>query len=115
MRLHGYFRSAASWRVRIALNLKGVQTIHVPHLLRRGAQRAPESLALNPQGLVPALELDDGIVLTQSLAIIEWLEERIPSRHYSPAVLLSERTRGPLLLHWSPIRIRCKTFAYSVA
>ncbi len=85
MRLHGYFRSAASWRVRIALNLKGVQAIHVPHHLRRGAQRAPEYLALNPQGLVPALELDDGIVLTQSLAIIEWLEEAYPEPTLLPS------------------------------
>jgi len=84
MQLHGYFRSAASWRVRIALNLKGVGVTHVPHHLRRGAQRAPEYLALNPQGLVPALELNDGRVLTQSLAIIEWLEEAYPEPKLLP-------------------------------
>ena len=78
MKLHGYFRSAASWRVRIVLNLKGVSATLVPHHLRRGEQRAPQYLALNPQGFVPALELDDGTVLTQSLAIIEWLEETYP-------------------------------------
>ena len=78
MKLHGYFRSGASWRVRIALNLKGVTVTHVFHHLRCGEQRAPDYLALNPQGLVPALELDNGTVLTQSLAIIEWLDETYP-------------------------------------
>ena len=78
MILHGYFRSAASWRVRIALNLKGVTANHVFHHLRRGEQRAPEYLAINPQGLVPTLMLDDGAALSQSLAIIEWLDETHP-------------------------------------
>lgn len=78
MILHGYFRSAASWRVRIALNLKQVELQHVFHHLRRGEQRAPEYLVLNPQGLVPALEMDDGTSLTQSLAIVEWLDEAYP-------------------------------------
>jgi len=77
MRLHGYFRSTAAWRVRIALNLKGLATEHVFHHLRHGEQRAPEYLRLNPQGLVPALETD-GAVLTQSLAICEWLDETHP-------------------------------------
>ena len=85
MKLHGYFRSAASWRVRIALNLKGLEVVHVPHHLRRGEQRAPDYLGLNPQGLVPALELDDRTVLTQSLAIIEWLEETRPDPPLLPA------------------------------
>jgi maleylpyruvate isomerase len=79
MRLHGYFRSSASWRVRIALNLKGVSVSHSFHHLRRGEQRASDYLALNPQGLVPALELDNGAVLTQSLSIIEWLDETYPT------------------------------------
>jgi maleylpyruvate isomerase len=83
MRLHGYFRSGASWRVRIALNLKGLSVAHSFHHLRRGEQRAPTYLALNPQGLVPALELEDGTVLTQSMAIIEWLDETYPT----PALL----------------------------
>jgi maleylpyruvate isomerase len=85
MRLHGYFRSAAAYRVRIALNLKGVSVAHVPHHLRLGEQRAAAYLALNPQGLVPALELDDGAVLTQSLAIIEWLDETHPEPALLPA------------------------------
>ena len=78
MRLHGYFRSSAAWRVRIALNLKGVAVEHAFHHLRHGGQRAPDYLRLNPQGLVPALETDDGSVLTQSLAVCEWLEETRP-------------------------------------
>jgi len=78
MKLHGYFRSSASYRVRIALNLKGLGVEHLSHHLRKGEQRAPAFLALNPQGLVPALEDDAGAVLTQSLAIIEWLDEIHP-------------------------------------
>jgi len=78
MKLHGYFRSSASYRVRIALNLKGLSAQHLPHHLRKGEQRAPDYLRLNPQGLVPTLEDDTGAVLTQSLAIIEWLEETYP-------------------------------------
>lgn len=83
--LHGYFRSAASWRVRIALALKDVPARQVFHHLRRGEQRAPGYLALNPQGLVPALELPDGTVLTQSIAIIEWLDETVPVPPLLPA------------------------------
>jgi maleylpyruvate isomerase len=77
MKLHGYFRSSASYRVRIALNLKGLGAEHLPHHLRKGEQRDPSYLAINPQGLVPTLQ-DDGGVITQSLAIIEWLEETHP-------------------------------------
>jgi maleylpyruvate isomerase len=78
MKLHGYFRSSASYRVRIALNLKGLSADHLPHHLRKGEQRDPAYLALNPQGLVPTLQDDEGTVLTQSLAIIEWLDETHP-------------------------------------
>ena len=78
MKLHGYFRSSASYRVRIALNLKGLGAEHLPHHLRKSEQRAPAYLAINPQGLVPTLENDAGAVLTQSLAIIEWLDETHP-------------------------------------
>ena len=82
MRLYGYFRSSASYRVRIALSLKGLDYHLQPVHLRRNEQRAPEFLAQNPQGLVPALE-HDGAVLAQSLAIMEYLEERFPQ----PALL----------------------------
>ena len=74
MKLHGYFRSSAAYRVRIALNLKGVLVEHSSRRLRQGEQRAADYLALNPQGLVPTLELGSVEVLSQSLAIIEWLD-----------------------------------------
>jgi len=78
MKLHGYFRSSASYRVRIALNLKGLSAEHLTYHLRKGEQRTPSYLAINPQGLVPTLEDDDGTILTQSLAIIEWLDDIHP-------------------------------------
>lgn len=77
MLLHGYWRSTTSYRTRIALNLKGLVYRQTTHDLRTGAQRSAAFLALNPQGLVPALEAD-GEVMTQSPAILEWLEERYP-------------------------------------
>ncbi len=79
MKLYTYFRSSAAWRVRIALNLKGIVAEQLPvHLLRNGGeQKQAAYLALNPQGLVPALD-DDGHLLTQSLAIIEYLDETHP-------------------------------------
>jgi maleylpyruvate isomerase len=79
MKLHGYFRSSASYRVRIALNLKGLNAEHLSHHLRKGEQRAPDYLAINPQGLVPTLQGEGGIILTQSLAVIEWLDETHPA------------------------------------
>lgn len=78
MKLYGYFRSSASYRVRIALNLKQIEVEHVFRHLRRGEQNTPDYLSLNPQGLVPALVADNGNALTQSLAIIEWLDEISP-------------------------------------
>jgi maleylacetoacetate isomerase/maleylpyruvate isomerase len=79
LRLHTYWRSSAAYRVRIALALKGLEYESVPrHLLRGGGeQRRADYLGLNPQGLVPALE-HDGVVVTQSLAICEYLEEIRP-------------------------------------
>ncbi|WP_282008733.1 maleylacetoacetate isomerase [Brevundimonas aveniformis] len=77
MILHGYWRSGTSYRTRIALNLKGLSYEQLPVDLRAGDQRSEVFLALNPQGLVPALEAD-GQILTQSPAILEWLEERFP-------------------------------------
>ncbi|WP_294236040.1 maleylacetoacetate isomerase [uncultured Sphingomonas sp.] len=75
--LHGYWRSSAAYRVRLALALKGVSYRSVTHDLRTGEQRSEDYRALQPQGLVPALEGQDG-VLIQSPAILEWLEERYP-------------------------------------
>lgn len=84
MILHGYWRSGTSYRTRIALNLKGVAWRHAGIDLRAGDQKSAAYLALNPQGLVPALEVD-GKVLTQSPAILEWLEERFPTPPLLPA------------------------------
>lgn len=78
MILHGYWRSGTSYRTRIALNLKGLEYQQAPLDLRTGAQKSEAYLSLNPQGLVPALETDDGLVLIQSPAILEWLEETHP-------------------------------------
>ena len=82
MILHGYWRSGASYRVRIALNLKGLAFDNAAHDLRKGEQKAADYVALNPQGMVPALQ-DGDRVLTQSPAILEWLEET----HPEPALL----------------------------
>lgn len=79
MRFYGYFRSSAAYRCRIAFNLKGVTPEFVPVHLRKGEQRGEAFLARNPQGLVPAVELDGGQILSQSLAIIEWLDETVPA------------------------------------
>jgi maleylpyruvate isomerase len=86
--LHAYWRSSASFRVRIALALKGLDYAYVGHDLRTGAQRDPAYLALNPLGLVPALEVESGgqrHVLTQSVAILEWLDDMVPSPALYPA------------------------------
>lgn len=86
MILHGYWRSGAAYRVRIALALKGVAYQQVNHDLRMGEQAAPDYAALNPQHLVPTLVADDAVI-TQSSAIIEWLEEAYPT----PALLPADR------------------------
>jgi maleylacetoacetate isomerase len=84
MKLYDYFRSSAAYRVRIALNLKGLGPERAFVHLRKGEQRSEDYLALNPQGLVPALVTDEGVVLTQSLAIIEYLDETVPSPPFLP-------------------------------
>jgi maleylpyruvate isomerase len=95
MKLHGYFRSTASYRVRIALNLKGIDYENEFHHLRRGEQNAPAYRAIHPQGLVPALETDGGDVLIQSLAICEYLEEIQPQPPLLPAdPLMRARVRA---------------------
>ena len=101
MKLHGYFRSSAAYRVRIALNLKGLSAEHLPRHLRKGEQTAPDYVALNPQGLVPTLEDDSGAVLTQSLAIIEWLDETHPT--------------PPLLPLDALLRAKARAFALAIA
>ena len=84
MKLYNFFRSGTSHRLRIALNLKGLQTQYVPVDLRTEQHLKDAFKAINPQMLVPALEAD-GQVLIQSPAIIEWLEERHPTPSLLPA------------------------------
>jgi maleylacetoacetate isomerase len=100
VKLYGYFRSSAAFRVRIALNLKGLAYENISIHLRRGDQAKPEYRTLNPQGLVPALEID-GHTLIQSLAIIEYLDEIHP--------------RPPLLPAAPPDRARVRSLAEIVA
>src|SRR6202049_1098935 len=101
MKLHGYFRSSASYRVRIALNLKGLGPDPLPHHLREGEQRAPAYLAINPEGLAPTLQDDAGAIITQSLAILEWLDETCPE---------------PPLLPKAPLgRAKVRAFAMALA
>ena len=85
MKLYNFFRSGTSHRVRIALNLKGLAYEYAAVDLRSEQHLAPDFKAVNPQGLVPALVLDDGRVLTQSPAILEWLEERHPQPPLLPS------------------------------
>jgi len=101
VRLYTYFRSSAAFRVRIALNLKGLQYEPVFVHLAKGEHRQPQYAAVNPQALLPTLELDDGERLTQSLAIIEWLEERHPT--------------PPLLPKDALARARVRSLAYLIA
>jgi maleylacetoacetate isomerase len=91
MKLYGYWRSTSSYRLRIALNLKGLQADGIPvHLVRGGGeQHRPEYRAINPQGRLPSLVLDDGAVLIQSPAIIEYLEEAQPQPPLLPADLVA--------------------------
>ncbi|MFP3517408.1 maleylacetoacetate isomerase [Pseudomonas sp. SIMBA_077] len=80
MQLFTYYRSTSSYRVRIALALKGLDNQAVPVNLLKGEHHQPDYQAINPQGRVPALQTDGGSVLIQSPAIIEYLEERYPAR-----------------------------------
>lgn len=102
LRLYDYFRSSAAYRVRIALNLKGLDYEHVGvHLVKDGGRHlAPDYARLNPQRLVPALD-DDDLFLTQSLAILEYLEE--------------VRPKPPLLPEDPPGRARVRALALAVA
>ncbi len=83
--LHNYFRSSTSVRVRIALNIKGLAYDYVPYALLPDEHKSETYLKLNPQGLVPALEIKDQTVLTQSMAIIEYLDEASPEPALMPS------------------------------
>lgn len=102
LKLYDYFRSSASFRVRIALNLKNVTYDVIPvHLVKGGGeQHQPEYLQINPSSLVPSLTTNDGVI-TQSIAIIEWLNET-----YSKPPLLPTGTYG---------RALCRSFALNIA
>lgn len=101
LKLHNYFRSSTSTRLRAALKVKGLDYEYLSYALLKGENRSADYLAKNPAGLVPSLELDDGTVLTQSLAIIEWLEEMHPE---------------PALLPADPVgRARVRSLSYMIA
>jgi maleylacetoacetate isomerase len=85
LKMYGFWRSAASFRVRIALNLKGLPFEETMIDLDAGEQHRPEFKAINPSASVPAVFVDDGAPLTQSLAILEWLEETYPQPALLPA------------------------------
>lgn len=97
--LYDYWRSSAAYRIRIALNLMGLSYHAIPVNLLTGEHRSPENLARNPQGLVPTLEID-GLVLTQSLAILEYLDEA-----HGAGFLPAD----------APGRARARALAYAVA
>lgn len=99
--LYTYWRSSAAWRVRIALNLKGLEYASVPIHLANGEQRRHDYLEINPQGLVPMLVLEDATKLTQSLAIIAYLDEHYPL--------------PPLLPQSLTLRAQARAFAQIIA
>ena len=100
IKLYDYVRSTAAYRVRIALNLKQLEYQSIPVSLLDGEQRSAEYLSLNPTGLVPSLEIGEGVI-TQSLAIIEYLEEQYPE---------------PALLPTDPMkRAKCRALALDIA
>ena len=100
MKLYTYFRSSAAWRVRIAMALKGLDYEPIPIHLRRGEQLSDDYRRLNPIGEIPTLVTDDGVAITQSLAIVDYLEERYPS---------------PTLLPFDPVmRARARAIALTI-
>jgi maleylacetoacetate isomerase/maleylpyruvate isomerase len=100
MKLYTFYRSSAAFRVRIALNVKGLAYESIPKSFAKHEHRAAQYLALNPQGLIPTLD-DDGRLLSQSLAIIEYLDERHPT--------------PPLLPTDAPSRAQVRSMALSIA
>ena len=100
MKLYSYFRSSAAYRVRIAMNLKGIDYDMVPVNLLTGEQKSDDYRLLNVEGLVPVLETDHGL-LTQSLAILEWLEEQYPD----PSILPQDS--------WQRAQVRSLAYAVS--
>jgi maleylacetoacetate isomerase len=98
MKLYTYYRSTAAFRVRIALNIKGVPYESIPMHLRSAAHKTPEYVALNPQGLIPALD-DNGVVISQSVAIIEYLEEKYAAPPLLPRMSADRAHVRAMALH----------------
>ncbi|MCG8493265.1 MAG: maleylacetoacetate isomerase [Sneathiellales bacterium] len=90
LKLHNFFRSSSSTRVRAALNLKGLDYDYQAYILRKGETRTPEFLKRSPAGLVPVLELESGAHISQSMAILEWLEEEHPEPALLPSTSLEK-------------------------
>jgi len=101
IKMYGFWRSAASFRVRIALNLKGLEFAESMIDLDAGEQHAPAYRSINPQAVVPSLFIDDGPPLTQSLAILEYLEETHPAPALLPADARGRARVRALALIWA--------------
>jgi maleylacetoacetate isomerase len=100
IRMYGFWRSAAAFRVRMAMNLKGIEFRETMIDLDAGQQHAPDYVSVNPQAVVPSLILDDGTTLTQSLAILEYLEETHPTPALLPKDALGRARVRALALIW---------------
>ena len=96
MKLYSYFRSSAAYRLRIALNLKGLDYEVVGVNLLEGEHKQAAYKAINPQGLVPSLATAEGDIITQSPAVLEWLEERYPT----PALLPEDALQKATVRSW---------------
>lgn len=101
IRMYGFWRSAAAFRVRIAMNLKGIAYTETMIDLDAGDQHAPDYVSVNPQAVVPSLILDDGTTLTQSVAILEYLEEIHPTPALLPTDALGRARVRALALIWA--------------
>ena len=101
LKMYGFWRAAAAFRVRMALNLKGVAFEETMINLDAGEQHAPDYVAINPQAVVPSVYLDDGTCLTQSVAILEYLEEAHPTPALLPANPVERARVRALALIWA--------------
>ena len=114
MKFYAFWRSIASFRVRIALALKGIKPDEIIDIdLLKGKQREDSFRAVNPQMLIPALIEDGGPVLFQSMAIMEYLERRIPSRRCCRRMRWGGRGCAASARFSCPTRIRCRCRAFA--